>query len=115
MALTLRNSRCRGATTKCTLVTYVAMDARGNVEEVTFGNGAETPRTFDLTTGSGATARTLRKEEFDYDYLGRLDSAATKLSGAVTASRSLDYAYGSGGNPMSKTSDGRRSAGWSTT
>ena len=46
-----------------------------------------------------------RKEEFDYDYLGRLDSAATKLGGATTASRTLDYAYGRGGNLTSKTSD----------
>ena len=55
--------------------------------------------------GSGATARTLRKEEFDYDYLGRLDSAATKLGGATTASRTLDYGYDNRGNLTSKTSD----------
>ena len=127
--------------TKKTLVTYGAMDARGNIETETFGNGAETTRAHDPKTGratamstargtstfqnhayawltdgslasrtanaagSGATARTLRMEEFDYDYLGRLDSAATKLGGATTASRTLDYAYGSGGNLTSKTSD----------
>ena len=124
-----------------TLVTYGAMDARGNIETETFGNGAQTTRAHDPKTGrpraigtsrgtstfqshayawltdgslasrtanaagSGATARTLRKEEFDYDYLGRLDSAATKLGGSTTASRTLDYAYGSGGNLTSKTSD----------
>ena len=55
--------------------------------------------------GGGATARTLRKEEFDYDYLGRLDSAATKLGGATTASRTLDYGYDNRGNLTSKTSD----------
>ena len=128
-------------TTRQTLVTYGAMDARGNIETETFGNGAQTTRAHDPKTGrptaigtsrgtstfqnhayawltdgslesrtanaagSGATARTLRKEEFDYDYLGRLDSAATKLGGATTASRTLDYAYGRGGNLTSKTSD----------
>ena len=127
--------------TKKTLVTYGAMDARGNIETETFGNGAQTTRAHDpktgrataigtargtstfqnhayawLTDGSlesrtanaaggGATARTLRKEEFDYDYLGRLDSAATKLGGATTASRTLDYGYDNRGNLTSKTSD----------
>ena len=107
--------------TRRTLVTYGAMDARGNIETETFGNGARTTRAHDpktgrpraigtsrgtstlqshayawLTDGSlasrtanaaggGATARTLRKEEFDYDYLGRLDSAATKLGGSTTS------------------------------
>ena len=105
--------------TRRTLVTYGAMDARGNIETETFGNGAQTTRAHDPKTGrpraigtsrgtstfqdhayawltdgslasrtanaagSGATARTLRKEEFDYDYLGRLDSAATKLGGST--------------------------------
>ena len=127
--------------TSRTLVTYGAMDARGNIETETFGNGAETTRAHDPKTGrptaigtsrgtstfqnhayawltdgslesrtanaagSGATARTLRKEEFDYDYLGRLDSAATKLGGATTASRTLDYGYDNRGNLTSKTSD----------
>ncbi len=127
--------------TKKTLVRYGAMDARGNIETETFGNGAETTRAYDPKTGrprsigtsrgtstfqshayawltdgslasrtanaagSGATARTLRKEEFDYDYLGRLDSAATKLGGATTASRTLDYGYDNRGNLTSKTSD----------
>ena len=127
--------------TSRTLVTYGAMDARGNIETETFGNGARTTRAYDpktgrpraigttrgtstfqshayawLTDGSlasrtanaaggGATARTLRKEEFDYDYLGRLDSAATKLGGATTASRTLDYGYDNRGNLTSKTSD----------
>ena len=127
--------------TKKTLVRYGAMDARGNIETETFGNGAQTTRAHDpktgraraivtsrgtstfqnhayawLTDGSlasrtanaaggGATARTLRKEEFDYDYLGRLDSAATKLGGATTASRTLDYGYDNRGNLTSKTSD----------
>ena len=127
--------------TKKTLVTYGAMDARGNIETETFGNGAQTTRAHDPKTGrataigtargtstfqnhayawltdgslasrtanaagSGATARTLRKEEFDYDYLGRLDSAATMLGGATTASRTLDYAYDNRGNLTSKTSD----------
>ena len=128
-------------TTKRTLVTYKAVDAYGNIEEETFGNGAETVRMFDAKSGrataiettrgtltfqnhayawrtdgslesrtaraagSGATARALREEEFGYDYLGRLDSAATKLGGATSASRTLDYAYESGGNLTSKTSD----------
>ena len=52
--------------------------------------------------GSGTSARALRKEEFDYDYLGRLDSAATELGGA---SRTLDYGYDRNGNLTSKTSD----------
>ena len=127
--------------TSRTLVTYGAMDARGNIETETFGNGAQTTRAHDPKTGrataigtsrgtstfqnhayawltdgslasrtanaagSGATARTLRKEEFDYDYLGRLDSAATKLGGATTASRTLDYGYDNRGNLTSKTSD----------
>ena len=117
------------------------MDARGNIETETFGNGARTTRAHDPKTGrprsigtsrgtstfqshayawltdgslasrtanaagSGATARTLRKEEFDYDYLGRLDSAATKLGGSTTASRTLDYGYDNRGNLTSKTSD----------
>ena len=55
--------------------------------------------------GSGTSARALRKEEFDYDYLGRLDSAATKLGGSMSASRTLDYAYDRNGNLTSKTSD----------
>ena len=127
--------------TRRTLVTYGAMDARGNIETETFGNGAQTTRAYDPKTGrprsigtsrgtstfqnhayawltdgslesrtanaagSGATARALRKEEFDYDYLGRLDSAATKLGGATTASRTLDYGYDNRGNLTSKTSD----------
>ena len=127
--------------TKKTLVRYGAMDARGNIETETFGNGAETTRAHDPKTGrprsigtsrgtstfqnhayawltdgslasrtanaagSGATARTLGKEEFDYDYLGRLDSAATKLGGATTANRTLDYGYDNRGNLTSKTSD----------
>ena len=123
--------------TKKTLVRYGAMDAYGNIETETFGNGAETTRAHDPKTGraraigtstfqshayawltdgslasrtanaagSGATARTLRKEEFDYDYLGRLDSAATKLGGSTTASRTLDYGYDNRGNLTSKTSD----------
>ena len=127
--------------TKKTLVRYGAMDARGNIETETFGNGAQTTRAYDPKTGrptaigtsrgtstfqshayawltdgslasrtanaagSGATARALRKEEFDYDYLGRLDSAATKLGGATTASRTLDYGYDNRGNLTSKTSD----------
>ena len=127
--------------TSRTLVTYGAMDAYGNIETETFGNGAQTTRAHDPKTGrptaivtsrgtstfqnhayawltdgslasrtanaagSGATARTLRKEEFDYDYLGRLDSAATKLGGATTASRTLDYGYDNRGNLTSKTSD----------
>ena len=127
--------------TSRTLVTYGAMDAHGNIETETFGNGAQTTRAHDPKTGrpraigtsrgtstfqnhayawltdgslasrtanaagSGATARTLRKEEFDYDYLGRLDSAATKLGGSTTASRTLDYGYDNRGNLTSKTSD----------
>ena len=127
--------------TKKTLVRYGAMDAYGNIETETFGNGAQTTRAYDPKTGrataigtargtstfqnhayawltdgslasrtanaagSGATARALRKEEFDYDYLGRLDSAATKLGGATTASRTLDYGYDNRGNLTSKTSD----------
>ena len=127
--------------TRRTLVTYGAMDARGNIETETFGNGAQTTRAYDPKTGrprsigtsrgtstfqnhayawltdgslasrtanaagSGTSARTLRKEEFDYDYLGRLDSAATKLGGATTASRTLDYGYDNRGNLTSKTSD----------
>ena len=55
--------------------------------------------------GSGTSARALREEEFDYDYLGRLDSAARKLGGAMTASRTLDYTYDRRGNLTSKTSD----------
>ena len=133
--------------TRRTLVTYGAMDARGNIETETFGNGAQTTRAHDPKTGrpraigtsrgtstfqnhayawltdgslesrtanaagSGATARTLRKEEFDYDYLGRLDSAATKLGGATTASRTLDYGYDNRGNLTSKTSDASRETG----
>ena len=124
--------------TRKTLVTYGAMDAYGNIEEETFGNRAETVRTYDAKTGraktisttlgtltfqnhayawrtdgslesrtanaagSGASARALREEEFDYDYLGRLDSAATKLG---DASRTLDYDYHRNGNLTSKTSD----------
>ena len=55
--------------------------------------------------GSGTSARALREEEFDYDYLGRLDSAATKLGGSMSASRTLDYDYDRNGNLTSKTSD----------
>ena len=33
--------------------------------------------------GTGTSARALRKEEFAYDHLGRLDSAATKLGGSA--------------------------------
>ena len=55
--------------------------------------------------GSGTSARALRKEEFAYDHLGRLDSAATKLGGSTSASRTLDYAYDTNGNLTSKTSD----------
>ena len=127
--------------TSRTLVAYGAMDARGNIETETFGNGAQTTRAHDPKTGrpraigtargtstfqshayawltdgslasrtanaagSGASARALRKEEFDYDYLGRLDSAATKLGGSTTASRTLDYGYDNRGNLTSKTSD----------
>ena len=127
--------------TKKTLVRYGAMDARGNIETETFGNGSETTWAHDPKTGraraigtsrgtstfqdhayawltdgslasrtanaagSGTSARTLGKEEFDYDYLGRLDSAATKLGGATTASRTLDYGYDNRGNLTSKTSD----------
>ena len=117
------------------------MDARGNIEAESFGNGAETTRGYDpksgrptsirasrgmatfqdhaygwLTdgslasrtanaAGSGTAARALREEEFDYDDLGRLDSATTKLGGATTASRTLDYGYDNRGNLRSKTSD----------
>ena len=127
--------------TKKTLVRYGAMDAHGNIETETFGNGAVTSRTFDPETGrptaigtargtstfldhaygwrtdgslesrtanaagSGTSARALREEEFEYDHLGQLDSAATKLGGSMAASRTLDYDYEPGGNLTSKTSD----------
>ena len=124
--------------TRKTLVRYGAMDAYGNIEEETFGNRAETVRTYDAKTGraktisttlgtltfqnhayawrtdgslesrtanaagSGTSARALREEEFGYDYLGRLVSAATNLG---DASRTLDYDYHRNGNLTSKTSD----------
>ncbi len=55
--------------------------------------------------GSGRLQRGQRVETFGYDYLDRLTSARTYLSGSASPSRTLDFGYDRRGHLTRKTSD----------
>ena len=99
---------------KRTLVAYGAMDAYGNIETETFGNGAVTSHTFDAKTGRPTAIRTARGTSTfqDHAYGWRTDGSLDEGDGGTAANARMPTAretflYGPNGARYRKTSEWR--------
>ncbi|MDE0451524.1 MAG: Ig-like domain-containing protein [Gammaproteobacteria bacterium] len=117
------------------LVEVKAQTAYGQSRAENYGNGVRTRRDYDklgrlkdtdTIRRGGATIQDntyawrsdgslqrraaragsqVKREFLDYDYLNRLTSAATRIGGSATASRTLTFGYDLRGNLKTRTSD----------